>query len=389
MSETHPKTRIFAAGGLIWCVALVVASALLVLQAPATIDRSETVIGLVLLPMPVVGALVAWRRPTNSVGWLLLAAGVVWTTSALADTYVTVSEPPADPLPYASWIGWIGTWAWFAAVSIIGAFMLFVFPTGHLPSPRWKPVVWAGVVALAVALVGGATDPTPVAEGLPNPLGSDHPIFELARTAAMSLAALFVAAAVSLVMRFRRSTGVERQQLKWFVYAAAVLPLAFTIAGLFEEGLIGAVAWVTLLLVAILGLPIVIGIAIMRYRLYDIDLVINRTLVYVALTALLAVVYLALVATISTFAGDSELVTAASTLAVATLFNPLRRRVQEQVDHVFYRRKYDARRTVDAFSSRLRDEIDLQTVNAELIDTVQRTMHPAHVSVWLKKGAEA
>jgi len=213
--------------------------------------------------------------------------------------------------------------------------------------------------------------------------------------------ALGLIAAASLLVRLRRSKGVESQQVKWFTYAVAVLATSATLAYVVSESM--GVVWLdwvssVLVIVSVVGLPVAVGIAILRYHLYNIDLIINRTLVYVTLTAVLAGLYLGIIVVLQslfrTLTGEgSQLVVVASTLAIATLFNPLRRRIQGFIDRSFYRRKYDAVKTLEAFSSKLRDETDLDALRLDLVGVVRETMQPAHVSMWLRpdpapKGGE-
>ena len=273
---------------------------------------------------------------------------------------------------------------WLPILGLIFIFTLLLFPTGRLPSPRWRPVAVVGGLAIAVVTVLGAVRPTLRLQNeevyLANPVGvAGAPDPENGSLGAVLLAGLGagMVASGSLVLRFRRSQGVERQQLKWFTYAAALL-LAVNLVtitilpdGLASDLLFG---------LSIAFVPIAAGVAILRYRLYDIDRLINRTLVYGLLTFLLAGVYAGLVLVLGQLSGG----VADGTLAVAALFQPARRRVQSVVDRRFNRRKYDAARTVEAFSARLRDEIDLDTLSSELLAGVDQTVEPTTVSLWLR-----
>jgi hypothetical protein len=355
-----------------------------------------------------VGALVASRQPDNAVGWILLVIGIMLTVGTLADANLLSRTAPARGLS-----AWLSEWVWYVWLTLAGVFLPQLFPTGRPLSPRWRPVLWLGVVALTLSLVGAAFDPGRLDVDSPvpveNPLGVGGPIGDalpvVARAGDVLVAFAFVLAAASLVVRFRRSRGVERQQLKWFAYigmlVAAGLAMAMTQvlfghqpgddgeAGWLE--VVGAVGWFLALGAIVLGIPIATGMAILRHRLYDIDVVINRTLVYGALTATLAAAYLGSVLllqlALSPLTEESDLAIAGSTLAVAALFRPARARIQELVDRRFYRRKYDAAQTVERFGAHLRNEVELDSLSAELRGVVAETMQPAHVSLWLREAA--
>jgi hypothetical protein len=285
---------------------------------------------------------------------------------------------------------WIGTWIWLPSVTLTITFLLLLFPHGRLLSPRWRPVAW---LAAAVTVAGTALLAVVPWEllnpGIPaeNPLGVEGLRYlGIAPPAPIFLLGIptTILSVISLVLRFRRSRGEERQQLKWFVYAGVLV-----VAALFVPLLLPGVASTLLQLLVMPALPIAAGVAILRYRLYDIDRIINRTLVYGALTAILALIYLGSVVVLRGLVfgftgGSSQLVVVASTLAVAALFSPLRRRIQGFIDRRFYRRKYDARKTLEAFSAKLRDETDLEALNNDLVRVVRETMQPVHVSLWLR-----
>jgi hypothetical protein len=348
------------------------------------------------LTFSAVGALVAARQPRNAVGWLLLAVGLCLTVSFVSESYaryVLVTAPGSLPggryapflfLPY------------FGAVAILGCFLPLYFPTGRLLSPRWRPVLWSGAAFLVLAVVGNGLQPQ--AEPLPglrpvhNPilyLPAAKPLLDRLLGLAGPCALVALGGAVAaLVVRFRRARGIERQQLKWFTYAAALTPLPFVV---YE---VDPSVFQLLFTLALPLVPISVGMAILRYRLYDIDRLINRTLVYGLLTALLAGVYAGLVLVLGQLFGGiggdpPSWAVAGATLAVAALFQPARRRIQQVVDRRFNRRKYDATRTVEAFSARLRDEVDLDVLAAELLGVANQTMQPTTVSLWLRPAPQA
>jgi hypothetical protein len=354
-----------------------------------------------------VGALVASRQPDNAVGWILLATGILLSLGALVDANLLSADAPARGLS-----AWLSEWAWFVWLALAGIFLPLLFPDGRLVSRRWRPVLWLGVVSLFLSVVGSAFEPGRLDVDSPvpvdNPLGIGGAVGDalpvVARVGDVLAAAAFVLAAASLVVRFRRSRGIERQQLKWFSWVGLLAAggLAVAMAQVLfgtqpgEEGggttldVVGAVGWFTALAAFVIGIPVATGLAILRHRLYDVDVVINRTLVYGALTATLLLSYLGLVLLLQLALGplteDNGLAIAGSTLAVAALFRPARSRIQELVDRRFYRRKYDAAQTIERFGARLRDEVELDAMSAELREVVADTMQPAHVSLWLREA---
>jgi hypothetical protein len=338
-----------------------------------------------------VGAVLAVRRPRHPVGWLLLALGLSQALHDLGYAYTRhglVARPGS--LPGAAYLagltnGLVVTW-----VACAG-FVLLLTPTGKLPSPRWR--WWARIAAAAagVWLLGSTVHPAPLYPEYPdigNPLGVpalSGPLNALIAAALVVLIALIVGA-VSLLLRFRRARGVERQQLRWLAWGAAVAATALVAA-------IGALILqdndFALMTVAIgisaAVLPLSTGAAILRYRLYDLDRIISRTVAYGLLTLLLVGGYAAVVLGLGQLLGrDSSLVVAAATLAVAAVFQPARRRVQAAVDRRFNRRRYDGARTLDGFARRLRDQVDLDVLHDELLAVVDQTMQPTRASLWLR-----
>jgi hypothetical protein len=336
----------------------------------------------------IVGLLILKHRPGNVIGRIYMAVSLSFALGEFAGTYTTRAQATTPSLPGAVWAAWLVDLTWYAAVPIGAILLLLLFPTGQPPSWRWRPVTCIAAIATVLATVGTALLPSALHKSYPgarNPLGIEQATSALELAVALGsvlLVGCLIASAGSLIMRWRRARGIERQQLKWLAYAG-ILVLLVELASQLVPHLLFQAA----ILVAALGLPVATGIAILRYRLYDIDRVINRTLVYGLLTALLVGVYAVGVTTLGSLfspAGDSSLAVAASTLAVAALFQPARRRLQELVDRRFNRRRYDAARTMAAFSTRLRQQIDLDTLTAELLVVVDQTMQPTQASLWLR-----
>jgi hypothetical protein len=397
------STRVLAWSLFGLFMVLVVASALVTALGPAP-DGDLFFVAVV--GYGFVGALIAARKPGNAIGWLLLVTGILLALGALVDASLMLEDAPAR-----AFSAWLSDWTWYVWLTIAGVFLPLLFPTGRPLSPRWRRVVWLGVAALALSIAGNAfqSGRLDVDSAVPvdNPFGIpgvEGLMDVLARAGDVLAGIAFALAAASVVIRFRRSRGTERQQLKWFAYvgllAAAGLGLAMTQV-LFgtqpgEDGggttldIVGAVGWFTALGAIVIGIPVATGMAILRHRLYDIDVVINRTLVYGALTATLLLSYLGLVLLLQLALGpiteDNGLAIAGSTLGVAALFRPLRARIQALVDRRFYRRKYDAAQTIESFGTRLRDEVELDSLSAELRSVVADTMQPAHVSLWLREA---
>jgi len=331
------------------------------------------------------GAFLAGRRPANPVGWLLGGWGMVMAFGAFTTAYVDKGLVRAPgSLPGPNWVAWTEAVVWHPAFALL-AFLLLLFPHGRLPSPRWRPFAWFTVavyltLSLSAALSPGAVElyyPEASPPVRPPFAGLADVVFGWLLPAQLLVLAT---ALVSLVLRLRRATGEERQQVKWIVYTVVTVVLVFVTSTL----ILGAGY-----LFPIFGLiPISVAVAVFRYRLYDIDRLINRTLVYGLLTALLVGVYAGLVflfgRLLDSATGDSALAVAASTLTVAALFQPARRRLQALVDRRFNRARYDAARTVERFSGRLRDQVDLDTLSTELLAVVDHTVQPASTSLWLR-----
>jgi hypothetical protein len=326
-------------------------------------------------------------RPANAVGWLFLVVGMLWTAGLTA----TASAEHLDPGPALTFCSWISEWFWILGFALMIA-SLFLLPTGRVPSPFWRPVLAVFLAAALVLVVLAAledelqaSDRAPV---VANPVGVDGlPDLEAYFAGGIGLVMLggAAAAAASLVARFRRGGSVERQQLALVAVAAPVAIVAALLGGLTEGTALQPLFWG----LALVAIPIAVAVAILRHGLFDMDALISRTLVYGLLTVLLGAAYAGLVlagqAVFSSFAGGGDLAIAGSTLVVAALFRPLRARVQQLVDRRFYRRRYDAQRTLDAFATRLRGPVELDALRADLAGVVRETMQPAHVSLWLRR----
>jgi hypothetical protein len=356
------------------------------------------------LVFPLVGALIASRRPENPIGWLCLADGLLWMTTNMLEYYAVYGVAQPGSLPFPLGAAGINNWLWVPSVGLLATYVFLLFPDGRLPSRRWRPLAWISGVVIVSTSVGVMLAPTSLdtLKGVRNPFGLESApwVTTVAYLILPLLPLCMLASALSLVLRYRHSRGDERQQIKWIAFAAALVALTYLIAMVASFihpseawTTAGSVWWLNLLTIAallsFLTIPIAVGFAVLKYRLYDVDLLINRALVYGTLTAMLALVYVGgvvgLQSAFRTLTGqESTLAVVASTLTIAALFGPLRRRVQGFVDRRFYRRKYDARKTLEGFSAKLREETDLNALNHELVRVVSVTMQPAHAGLWLR-----
>jgi hypothetical protein len=392
-----------AVAWLSWAVCglvLVLIACAVVLAVPNRYDLWRVDFLVPVASAALVGALIASRQPHNPVGWFILGHAVCFSLGEFGRQYAIygfLTDPGA--LPFARVMIWPTYWIWYPGLILMISLLPLYFPDGRLVSRGWR---WA--TRLAVVFCMGATGLAMVrpgdneAAGIPNPLGieslSDEgsalsSVFGFVMPAGWLL--LGAGAVASLMVRFWRSRGEERQQLEWFVYAVVLLLLVNTVGQLVSTEQLPSTIRESLFVFTLEGLWIAIGIAILRYRLYDIDLLINRTLVYGSLTVTLALVYFAGVtvtqAILRTLTGQgSTLAVVASTLIIAALFSPLRHQMQSIIDRRFYRKKYDARKTLESFSTGLRDETDLGTLNNELVAAVKETLQPAHISLWLRES---
>jgi hypothetical protein len=392
VDRSAPQQRLVR---LVWAlcglaIALAVSALVLQVLGPRPVAAPDLVQDGLLVALEIlcviVGALISVHRPGNRIGGLLLVGGFALSVFSFLENYFGYAARQPGVLPDLRAVAWIANGALVAGVSAL-VLMLLLYPTGTLPSPRWRLVAWTLAGWALVTVVLSTVQPTLVmAPALSNPVGVQGAaarIVEQALVAAIIPLLFFLpAAVVSLIVRFGRARGQERQQLKWLLYAVALWAATTTLN---TVGVLGAWGGAMDNLVA-LGIPVAIGIALLRYRLYDIDRLINRTLVYGALTAILGLGYAIVVIGLGQLLGqDTSLAVAGATLAMAALFRPLRRRIQAVVDRRFNRRRHDAAMTIDAFSAHLRDQIDLDTLSAELVAVVEQTMEPTRLSLWLRQ----
>jgi hypothetical protein len=377
---------------------------LLNFPTPRGVDQTplplEVWVLLVFLLFTTIGALVASRQPKNTIGWIFCALGLFLTSYSASGQYAIyalVSSPGS--LPGGGTAAWLEAFLNGPIILVLFALVLLLFPDGRPLSRRWRAALWLDLIVAAVLLVVGSFKPGPMPTSslnVANPFGIEKigALLNVLLYVGVSLAlALTVLGAVSLMVRFRRSGAEERQQIKWFAFAGAIM-CAVTATGPFLWSLPPSspavtLIWPALFLSAVSTIPVATGIAILKYRLYEIDHIINRTLVYGSLTAVLAVFYEGgIVALQYVFrllsAQESQVAVVATTLVIAAMFEPLRRRIQHFVDRRFYRNKYDARKTLEAFSFKLRNETNLEALNNDLVGVVNQTMQPAHTSLWLR-----
>ena len=346
-----------------------------------------------LLTFSVVGAIIASRHPRNTIGWLFCSVGVTIGLNSFVGNYAEfwlASGFGTSSLGETA--AWFSSWLWTLLVYAPASLLLLLFPDGRLPSPRWRPVAWGVALGTAGGVVGNALKAGPLVDfpQIANPYGVEGPIVGMVGIVGSIVAAgSMVASVVSLIVRLRRARSEQREQIKWLAYGGAVVVSGVCVGVLIIPESVPAS--IVVMSVSLLGLPVFTGIAIVKHRLYDIEVVINLTLVYAILSATLGVVYFGGIVLLQrVFAGLTgqeklpQLAIVVSTLAIAALFNPLRRRVQAFVDRRFYRRKYDAAKILEAFSTRLRSETDLDALNSALVGVVRETMQPEHVSLWLR-----
>jgi hypothetical protein len=379
-------------------VVLFVPAVVLNLGRPQDVDLAfttgELLLRLAFLLFGWFGALIVSRRPGQPIGWVLCALGLMSGFGAFAVEYAVyglITRPGA--VPAAATVAWCATWEFAVDFALLAA-LLLLFPSGRPPSPRWRWVLWLAATGVVLAAVG-ALGLWPLRGRALLQLYTPDPVGVLGvlyRLGAWTTEVAILAAVASLVVRFRRARGAERQQLKWLFYWVAVLVVGFPITGVVLDKVSSELAADLIFALLIVPIPLAVGMAIVRHRLYDIDRLINRTLVYGLLTALLATVYAGMVLVLGQLFGGlgaepPSWAVATATLAVAALFQPARRRIQQAVDRRFNRHKYDAAKTIERFSGRLRDELDLHTLSGELLAVIDQTMQPTSASLWLRPSS--
>jgi hypothetical protein len=365
-----------------------------------------------------VGALIASRLPTNPIGWIFCGVGLLFETRRLTTAYANYALLENPAFPGGEYVAWFSKWVGDVGLALVGVFLMLLFPEGRLLSRRWRIVVWAALCGSVLLALVSAFSPEPLRGTLyyvDNPFGvvgviggrfTTYELFAASRVLGMALLATStLAALISLIVRLHRARGDERQQIKWFLLAAVpaavcvslvlIQNMVYNYTTEFLGNSVYLLPWPLLIgalyvaVSALLVVPVFAYIAILKYRLYDIDVIINRTLVYGSLTATLVALYIGGITVLQRvfvfLTGQrSTLAVVASTLLIAALFNPLRRRIQSFIDRRFYRKKYDTRKTLEAFSATLRDETDLEALRENLVGVVRETMQPGHVSLWLR-----
>ena len=347
----------------------------------------------------IVAALIVSRQPRNTLGWVLMVPVGLYVVGGPITSYIERFAPSSpEPTVPILLIVWFNNWNWLLLIFPL-LFIPLLFPNGRPPTPRWRwvgvaAIAWAALFVLLAALpqqINAGTTPNLVFDNPIGVLGKDT-VERLVGVWIVGLLALAVACAVALFVRYRRANETEREQIKWLLYACAVFLVVYVggfVSGLGGTASLGGYIWGVFFGLSVIALPAAIGIAILKYRLYDIDLVINRTLVYGFLTLTLVALYFGGIVVLQRFfvlltGQQSTLAVVASTLLIAALFTPWRRRIQYFIDRRFYRKKYDARKTLEIFSARLREETNLDAVSDDLVGVVRETMQPAHVSLWLR-----
>ena len=390
--------------GLLVCLALVPSGADLLGQVGSEnvlVLASDALISLATpVSFAVVAALILSRQPRNTIGWLLMVPVCAFVVGGPLESYIERLAPSsaAPTVPLLVMV-WFSNWGWLLLIFPL-LLILLLFPTGQPPTPRWRrvgvaAVAWAALFVLIATFAEKLTTPGLV---LGNPIGvlERGTVGLLAGVWVVGLLALVVACSAALFVRYRRANSTEREQIKWLLYACAVFLVVYlggTLTGLGGSRSVGGYAWQVFFGLSLMNIPAAIGVAILRYRLYEIDLIINRTLAYGSLTATLVALYFGGIVVLQrlfvVLTGErSTLAVVASTLLIAALFNPLRRRIQSFVDRRFYRRKYDAAKTLEAFGSRLREETRLDSLSGDLVGVASTTVQPAHASLWLRPNAE-
>ena len=400
-TERHPvATRRLAdlvatLGLALECGAIAVLVALTVAGDAPPLDGNTTGGYVLAASFPLVGWIIASRRPGNTIGWIFLVIGLSQALATFASVYSYAPTTRTNALPWAAELAWAGVWAWAPGFVLLLTLSVLLFPDGHLLSPRWRPVVWLVGVSLGLLVVPMAVAAWPARGQLlaaSQPLYPEIPSLQTAVTLqgiGLLLAAIAaVASVVALAVRFRRSRGVERRQLTWFTFAGAIEIGVIAVTPFAQFGTATAPVNAVLALLVAPLLPIAATIAILRYRLYEIDRIISRTISYAALTVVLGSIYVAAIlvlqAVLASVTSGGPIAVATSTLIVAALFQPVRRRIRETVDRRFNRPRYDAEQTLAAFGARLRDNVDLVSLCEDVEGVIVRTMAPVAVGVWIR-----
>jgi hypothetical protein len=403
MSRRAAAWLVWSLYGLIICLSTIWSWVLLIGQdgsRNALYLASEALISLAApVVFAIVAALIVSHQPRNTVGWVLMVpVGLYVVGGPIAGYIERLTPSSSEPTVAFLLMAWFNNWNWLLLIFPL-LFIPLLFPNGHPPTPAWRwvgvaAIAWAALFVLLAALpqqINANTTPNVVVDNPIGVLGKDT-VERLVGVWIVGLLALALACAVALFVRYRRADETEREQIKWLLYACAVFLVVYVVgfaSGLGGTSSLGGYIWGVFFGLSITNLPAAIGIAILRYRLYDIDVVINRTLVYGSLTATLIALYFGGIFLLQRIfvllsGQQSTLAVVASTLLIAAMFNPLRRRIQSFIDRRFYRRKYDARKTLEAFSAKLRDETNLEALNNELVRVVRETMQPAHVTLWMR-----
>jgi hypothetical protein len=404
MSHRAAARLVWSLYGLVICLSIVWSGAGLPRQGGSRnaldLAGEALISGAAPMVFAIVAALIVSRQPRNALGWVMMVPVGLYVVGGPIASYIE-SLAPSNPEPTVPILlmAWFNGWNWLLLIIPL-LFIMLLFPNGQPPTPRWRwvgvaAIVWAGLFVLLTVLlqqINAATTPNLV---LDNPIGvlgkETVERLRLIGVWIVGLLALVVVCAGALFVRYRRANATEREQIKWLLYACALFLVVYVggfVSGLGGSSSVVGYIWDVFFGLSVIALPAAIGIAILRYRLYDIDIIINRTLVYGLLTATLVALYFGVIVVLQrvfvVFTGQqSTLVVVASTLLIAALFNPLRRRIQYFIDRRFYRSKYDARKTLEDLSTKLRDETDLEALNDDLLGVVRETMQPAHVSLWL------
>jgi len=366
------------------------------------LEQNFHIDAIIAVTFPTVGAVVAALRPRNAIGWIICLIGLSEALSAFGAqyaVYAVLTRPGA--LPFGAEVAWLQEWVWAPGFCLIATFLFLLFPRGRLLTHRWRWLAGLSAMSIVLFILPLAIGSWKYREMLllknPDQLPGVGPYLAISSVGLMLLALCALASIFSLILRFRRATGEERQQLKWFTYTGVLIVIFFFGGALLpvflqlfhlDPTLPNAIDNVLQLIVSVF-IPIALGIAILKHRLYDIDVIINRTLVYGMLTALLALMYFGLVTALQfllrgLISTTNDIAIVGSTLPIAALFHPLRRRIQTFIDRRFYRRKYDAAKTLAAFGTILRNEVNIDNLSEQLVAVVQETMQPAHVSLWLR-----